>query len=144
MVSPHHVQIRAIVAALEERRGWSHPPFVDTVDKMQGRESQAVVVSYGVADSDYALREGEFIYSLNRLNVSLTRARAKALVFLPEPLLQPPISAFGREDILAGLDYMLSLERFVSTHGEEQIFTTVPGLPDDARLRVVRARIEAS
>lgn len=139
VVSPHHAQIRAIRGFLAERRAWQHPPFVDTVEKMQGQESQAVIVSYGVADSDYALREGEFIYSLNRLNVSITRARAKALVCLPAPLLSPPITAFGRDDVLEGLDLMLRLRDFAITHGEEQIHE-LPDGPAGARLRLIRAR----
>ena len=46
-------------------------PFVDTVDKMQGQEADTVLVSYGVADPEFALREAEFIYGLNRLNVAV-------------------------------------------------------------------------
>lgn len=45
--------------------------FVDTVEKMQGQECDAVCVSYGVADVEFALMEREFIYSLNRLNVAI-------------------------------------------------------------------------
>ena len=37
---------------------------------------------------EFALREAEFIYGLNRLNVALTRARSKSVVCLPRPLLE--------------------------------------------------------
>ncbi|HEX5269875.1 MAG TPA: AAA domain-containing protein, partial [Gemmataceae bacterium] len=80
VVSPHHAQIRAIHDELAARRRWDALPFVDTVDKMQGQEADAVIVSYGVADPEFALREAEFIYGLNRLNVALTRARTKSVV----------------------------------------------------------------
>jgi AAA domain-containing protein len=50
---------------------------------MQGQECEAVIVSYGVSDVGYAMNEKEFIYSLNRLNVAITRARSKTIVFLP-------------------------------------------------------------
>jgi len=69
------------------------------VDKMQGQECEAVIVSYGVSDVEYAMNEKEFIYSLNRLNVAITRARSKTIVFLPRPLLEaerpPRRSALG-------------------------------------------------
>ena len=52
IVSPHHAQIRAIRRALAGDRDWSARPFVDTVEKMQGREADAVFVSYGVADPE--------------------------------------------------------------------------------------------
>ena len=87
IVSPHHAQIRAIRRALAGDRDWSARPFVDTVEKMQGREADAVFVSYGVADPEYAALEADFIYSRNRLNVAVTRARAKSVVFLAQPLL---------------------------------------------------------
>jgi hypothetical protein len=38
VVSPHHVQIRAIRHALDQARQWDARPFVDTVDRMQGQE----------------------------------------------------------------------------------------------------------
>src|SRR5262249_59505882 len=88
VVSPHHAQIRAIQHELAKLRTWRAAPFVDTVDKMQGQEADAVLVSYGVSDPEFALREAEFIYGLNRLNVAVTRARAEGGVCLPRPLLE--------------------------------------------------------
>ncbi len=118
IVSPHHAQIRAIRRALDEGRSWHAEPFVDTVDKMQGQECDAVIVSYGVSDVEYALSEKEFIYSLNRLNVSITRARAKTIVFLPLPLLEPPVAAFEHDEIAAGIAFMQGLGRFAELEGE--------------------------
>ncbi len=74
VVSPHHVQIAAIRRALASARDWHGSPFVETVDRVQGQECEAVIVSYGVSDVESAMNEKEFIYSLNRLNVSITRA----------------------------------------------------------------------
>ena len=98
-------------------------------------------MSYGVADADYARREGEFIYSLQRLNVSITRGQAKAIVFLPEPLLRPPVGAFAQDDLLAGVDFMLQLERFAVQRGEVHELTEAPGLPPSGSLRVVRVAV---
>ena len=120
IVSPHHIQIHAIVQELQRRRRWDYPPFVDTVDKMQGQESECAIISYGVADIDYALQEGEFIYSLRRLNVALTRARSKTIVCLPAPLITPPLSAFAYTDFIDGLNFMIQLRDFVDSHGEKR------------------------
>jgi superfamily I DNA and/or RNA helicase len=57
IVSPHRAQNRAIRRELGRRRKWTSPPFVGTVDKMQGQEANAVITSYGVADPEYALLE---------------------------------------------------------------------------------------
>lgn len=122
IVSPHHAQIRAIKGALAEVRAWESEPFVDTVDKMQGQECQAVIVSYGVADGETALREATFIYSRNRLNVSVTRARSKCVVFLPRPLLEPSFDLLSAEDAALGLAHMHELLAFCRRHGEERSF----------------------
>lgn len=112
VVSPHNAQIRAIRRELALRRDWDAKPFVGTVDKMQGQECDAVIVSYGVSDVEYALGEKEFIYSLNRLNVAVTRARMKSIVLLSRSLLEPPIQALDRDDVADGIAFMQGYARF--------------------------------
>lgn len=123
VISPHHVQIQAIEAALREEREWLHPPFVDTVDKIQGGERDAVIVSYGVSDAETAMAEATFIYSRNRLNVSITRAKKKCIVFLPRPLLHPSYAVLENEDAADGLRFMLGLQEFLERYGEARQFT---------------------
>lgn len=123
IVSPHHAQIRAIKNELAKRRRWHSPAFVDTVDKMQGQQTQCVIVSYGVSDVESALAEAEFIYSLNRLNVSVSRARAKCIVFLPRPLLTPSFAVLEQDKAIQGLAHMNALIAFCQSHGETQQFT---------------------
>ncbi|WP_332449361.1 bifunctional RecB family nuclease/DEAD/DEAH box helicase [Methanoculleus sp.] len=137
IVSPHHAQIGAILDSLSREREWASPPFVDTVDKMQGQEAEAVIISYGVSDVETALAEAGFIYSKNRLNVSLTRSRAKCIVFLPRPLLEPPLDLVQDERAAAGLRHMLDLQEFCRTHGEERTFD-LDG-EEGVRLTVTRA-----
>src|SRR5262249_51995196 len=103
IVSPHHVQIHAIQQALQRLRSWQSTPFVDTVDKRQGQQPQAVIVSSGVSDTEIALQEAEFIYRLNRLNVAITRAQAKCMVFLPRPLLEPSLELLRNDHAARGL-----------------------------------------
>jgi superfamily I DNA and/or RNA helicase len=117
VVSPHHAQIRAVRRSLRALRDWARLPQVDTVDKTQGQERDAVVVSYGVCDVEYALGEREFIYSLNRLNVAITRARAKSIVFLSRRLLEPPIQALDHHDVADGVAFMQGLAHWCQTHG---------------------------
>jgi hypothetical protein len=122
VVSPHHAQIHAIRQELERRRAWSSPPFVDTVDKMQGQEADAVVVSYGVSDAEFALREAEFIYGLNRLNVAITRVRCKTVVCLPRPLLEASPQVLDAEAAATGLGFMRQLVAHVEGTGRQLAF----------------------
>jgi hypothetical protein len=122
VVSPHHAQIHAIQRELARQRSWNAPPFVDTVDKMQGQEAEAVIVSYGVADPEFALHEAEFIYGLNRLNVAVTRARSKCVVCLPRPLLDATPHVLDVEAAAEGLSFMRRLVQAAETAGDQLVF----------------------
>ena len=117
------------------QRKWDVVPFVDTVDKMQGQEADAVIVSYGVADPEFALREAEFIYGLNRLNVAVTRARSKCVVCLPRPLLEATPQVLDVEAAAAGLAFMRQLVAAAEATGEELTFEG-----EDVEAQVLRAR----
>lgn len=86
IVSPHRAQNAAIRALLPDalRNG----AFVETVDRIQGKERDAVILSYCVADPEFALAEGEFIFSPERLNVASTRARSKLVLLISRHLLE--------------------------------------------------------
>jgi len=136
VVSPHRAQIRTIRRELRRGRMWQSPPLVDTVDKMQGQEADAVIVSYGVSDPEFAMTEAEFIYGLNRLNVAMTRARSKCIVCLPRPLLDAPPQVLDLPEATRGLAYMRALVEAVAGCGDEVSFD----LDDGARASVYRAR----
>jgi hypothetical protein len=133
IVSPHHAQIRAIQKELAQRRAWEGTPFVDTVDKIQGQEADAVIVSYGVADPEFALKEAEFIYGLNRLNVAMTRARTKSVLCLPRPLLDATPQVLDVAAAAAGLAFMRRLVTLAEQAGEELVFEG-----EDVEARVLR------
>ena len=48
---------------------------VGTVDKFQGQEAEAVLVSMTTSSGEYLPRDIDFLYSKNRLNVAISRAR---------------------------------------------------------------------
>ncbi|QYC11507.1 AAA domain-containing protein [Brevundimonas nasdae] len=84
-VSPHRAQNGAIRAALAT--ALRPNAFVETVDRIQGKERDAVVFSYAVADTEFALAEADFIFAPERLNVAITRARHKLIVLISRRLL---------------------------------------------------------
>ncbi|POF32613.1 AAA domain-containing protein [Roseibium marinum] len=86
MVSPHRSQNAKIRNALPDRLRAG--AFVETVDRIQGKERDAVVLSYCVADAEFALAEADFIFAPERLNVAITRARAKLIVLVSRRLLE--------------------------------------------------------
>lgn len=142
IVCPHHAQIHAVRRLLGELHDRAWVPFVDTVDKMQGQQSEAVLVSYGVSDVETALSEAAFIYSLNRLNVAVTRGRSKCVVCLSRPLLKASPAVLEDEEVLKGLSHMLALVEFARANGESRSFSWQGERTEGpVRVTAIRARV---
>jgi AAA domain/DEAD/DEAH box helicase/Helicase conserved C-terminal domain len=84
VTSPHRAQCAAVRAALDPAERAA--AFIDTVDRIQGKERDVVLLSYAVADSEFALAEADFIFSPQRLNVAATRPRSKLIVLISRRL----------------------------------------------------------
>ena len=82
------VQRSGRAAARDARRGRPDPGIpVGTVDKFQGREAAVVFFTMTTSSSDYMPRSAEFLFSRNRLNVAISRARCLAYLVCTEDLL---------------------------------------------------------
>lgn len=92
IVTPHRAQQGLVVGLLVRLfRPLGHDPdlirkAVDTVERFQGQERDVMLASYAVGDPDTVGDEEEFLHSLNRFNVMVSRARAKLLVVFTEQL----------------------------------------------------------
>ncbi|MTH94516.1 C-terminal helicase domain-containing protein, partial [Roseibium sp. RKSG952] len=54
---------------------------VGTVDKFQGQEAPICLVSMTASSAEETARGMEFLFSRNRINVAISRAKGLALVF---------------------------------------------------------------
>ena len=85
VVAPYNAQVAEIASLAQQRLGVL--PNVGTVDKFQGREAPVAIYSMTTSSPEDAPRDIEFLYSGNRLNVAISRARGLAvLVASPELL----------------------------------------------------------
>ncbi|WP_171006899.1 TM0106 family RecB-like putative nuclease [Shimia litoralis] len=75
VVAPYNAQVNALRDALPEAIR------VGTVDKFQGQEAPICLVSMTASSADETPRGMEFLFSLNRINVAVSRAKGLALVF---------------------------------------------------------------
>ena len=58
---------------------------VGTVDKFQGQEAEVVIISMATSSGDEMPRNIDFLFSKNRLNVAISRAKCLAvLIASPE------------------------------------------------------------
>ena len=60
---------------------------VGTVDKFQGREAAVVIFSMATSSPEFMPRQAGFLFSKNRLNVAISRARCLAYLICTEELL---------------------------------------------------------
>ena len=80
VVAPYNMQVNLLKRILPEGA------HVGTVDKFQGQEAEVVIVSMATSSGEYLPRHIEFLYSKNRLNVAISRAKCLAL-FIANPAL---------------------------------------------------------
>jgi hypothetical protein len=140
IVSPHRAQnalIRNMLAQGPEGAG----AVVETVDRIQGRERDAMVVSYTVADPEFALAEAEFIFSPERLNVTVTRARGKLVLIISRRLLEVVPSdeelvdkAETLREFVFRAKYTESIKLSAPDHGQVNVDVCVLPFNDEAPL----------
>jgi uncharacterized protein len=82
IVSPYNAQVSDIARRIAGVR-------VGTVDKFQGQEAPVVIYSLTTSSPEDAPRGMEFLYSLNRLNVATSRARALCILVGSPELFSP-------------------------------------------------------
>lgn len=97
VVSPYNMQVELLknVLPLGARVG--------TVDKFQGQEAAVVLVSMATSSGDDLPRNIEFLYSRNRLNVAISRARCLSVIFVNPRLLEIPCSSIEQMKLVNGL-----------------------------------------
>jgi uncharacterized protein len=74
IVAPYNMQVNLLKRMLPANAR------VGTVDKFQGQEAQVVIISMTTSSEEYLPRYIEFLYSKNRLNVAISRARCFSLL----------------------------------------------------------------
>lgn len=74
VVAPYNMQVNLLREFLPQEAR------VGTVDKFQGQQAEVVIVSMATSSAEFLPRYMEFLYSKNRLNVAISRARCLALL----------------------------------------------------------------
>ena len=82
IISPYNAQVNALLRALPQIQ-------IGTVDKFQGQEAAIIILSMASSSQQDAPRGMEFLYSLNRLNVAVSRSKAVFILVASPALLEP-------------------------------------------------------
>ncbi len=94
VVSPYNMQVDLLRSLLPAGAR------VGTVDKFQGQEGAVVLISMATSSGDDLPRQIEFLYSRNRLNVAISRARCLAVVFASPRLLEIACSTIAQMQLV--------------------------------------------
>lgn len=92
VIAPHRRQnnlIRQMLVRIADEKGLksktrekllSPELVIDTVERIQGQEREAVIVSLTASDEEYIKSERDFLLLPNRMNVAFTRSKCKLIV----------------------------------------------------------------
>lgn len=83
VIAPYNAQVSLLNSVLPDAIQ------VGTVDKFQGQESPVIIFSMATSTPQDAPRGMDFLYSLNRLNVAVSRARATFILVGSPALFEP-------------------------------------------------------
>lgn len=87
-VTPYRRQVVEIQRRLQSRLAPGGVlPIIDTVERVQGLTVDCIIVSLCSSDPSYVSSVASFLFSPNRLNVALSRARMKAVILASSTLL---------------------------------------------------------
>ena len=97
VVAPYNMQVRALLNVL--------PTGVEagTVDKFQGREAPVVFFSMATSSGEDIPRGLDFLFSRNRLNVAISRAKAMAVLVCSPRLLETRCRTVDQMRLVNGL-----------------------------------------
>ena len=82
IISPYNAQVQALKAAFPGIE-------IGTVDKFQGQEAPVVIYSVATSTPEDAPRGMEFLYSPNRFNVAVSRAKALFILVANKKIFEP-------------------------------------------------------
>lgn len=105
VVSPYNMQVELLKRIL--------PPGarVGTVDKFQGQEAAVVLISMATSSGDDLPRDIAFLYSQNRLNVAISRARCLAVIFANPRLLEITCNTIPQMELVNNFCWAMQFAR---------------------------------
>jgi uncharacterized protein len=107
VVSPYNLQVDFLAKLLGPRAR------VGTVDKFQGQEAPITLVSMTSSDAATMPRGHDFLFSPNRLNVAVSRAKCLAVVLASPELLAAPCATPAQMELVNHLCRYVSRARWL-------------------------------
>ena len=81
VVTPFRKQVRLLRQLAHEFINDYEWPVIDTVERLQGQDVECIILTFAASDETYVKETHEFIFNPNRLNVMISRAKTKVIIF---------------------------------------------------------------
>jgi len=123
LITPHRMQRSAIQKKLSKKPFSNVLITCDTVERMQGKEAQCVILCMLYRQTEILTNELDFIYNRQRINVSITRAQQLCIILTSQLLFnQPPLELFVNENTRNAFNLLnnyinKSTKRYLDHHG---------------------------
>lgn len=121
VVVPYRRQANRIRRFLRNRKrfapGTARRVTVDTVERFQGSEREAMILSFTASDPAFIKKQAPFLFQPQRLNVAATRARSKRILIVSRGLIETAerLEADGEESARV---FLTLLEDSTDPHGQ--------------------------
>lgn len=84
VITPFRKQVRLIRSKAAEILDSENLPLIDTVERLQGQDVQCIILSFASSSKSYIEGIKGFLFNANRLNVMISRAKTKVVIFASE------------------------------------------------------------
>ena len=81
VITPFRKQVRLVRAKAKESLALGDTPLIDTVERLQGQDVDCIIISFAASEENYITELYDFLFNPNRLNVMVSRAKTKVIIF---------------------------------------------------------------
>lgn len=81
VITPFRKQVRLLRDKAKEVISEAKTPLIDTVERLQGQDVDCIILTFASSDESYIKDVHDFLFNPNRLNVMISRAKTKVVIF---------------------------------------------------------------
>lgn len=81
VITPFRKQVRLIRSMAHDEIELDELPLIDTVERLQGQDVNCIILSFASSSKPYIKEINGFLFNPNRLNVMVSRAKTKVVIF---------------------------------------------------------------
>lgn len=81
VITPFRKQVRLLRETAHDMLPTDEWPLIDTVERLQGQDVECIIITFAASDEGYIKQTEDFLFNPNRLNVMISRAKTKVIIF---------------------------------------------------------------